>query len=86
MPVIGAAFSCGTDGRRFVKLELFRGLAQRNNGRKTSYFDGSPVPEFLSTLTAPGLIEINHNSRPGWLGSGSELGRISPRGISPPML
>src|ERR1700730_8146792 len=44
MPVIGGAFSDGLDRRRFVTLELFRGLAQRNKGRKTSYFDGPARP------------------------------------------
>src|SRR5882762_6324900 len=45
MPVIGGAFSGGFDRRRFVTLELFRGLAQRNKGRKTSYFDGPIRPD-----------------------------------------
>src|SRR6266478_6418644 len=44
MPVIGGAFSGGLDRRRFVTLELFRGLAQRNKGRKTSYLDGPAQP------------------------------------------
>jgi hypothetical protein len=44
MPVIGGAFSGGVDRRRFVTLELFRGLAQRNKGRKTSYVDGVRRP------------------------------------------
>jgi hypothetical protein len=45
MPVIGGAFSCGFDRHRFVTLELFRGLAQRNKGRKTSYLDGPARPQ-----------------------------------------
>src|ERR1700682_6691683 len=44
MPVIGGAFSGVWDRRRFFTLELFRGLAQRNKGRKTSYFDGPARP------------------------------------------
>src|ERR1700730_16217979 len=45
MPVIGGAFSCGFSHPQIRKWEQFRGLAQRNKGRKTSYFDGgSPAP------------------------------------------
>jgi hypothetical protein len=40
-------------GRRFVDLELLRGLAQRNRGRKTSYFDAisqrGKTPDAAST-------------------------------------
>jgi len=58
MPVIGDPFSCGFDGRRFVTLELFRGLAQRNNGRKTSYFDGVRRRNVLRDNSAtPGCVE-----------------------------
>jgi hypothetical protein len=41
MPVIGATFSrgCSDGDRGFADLELFFGLAQRNRGRKTTYFD-----------------------------------------------
>jgi hypothetical protein len=41
MPVIGVTFSrgCSDGARGFVDLELFVGLAQRNRGRKTTYFD-----------------------------------------------
>lgn len=41
MPVIGATFSrgCSDGARGFADLELFFGLAQRNRGRKTTYFD-----------------------------------------------
>src|SRR6266705_5321224 len=45
MPVIGGTFSGGFDRRRFATLELFRGLAQRNKGRKTSYFDAPARPQ-----------------------------------------
>jgi hypothetical protein len=44
MPDIGGAFSGGLDRRRFVTLELCRGLAQRNKARKTSYFDAPSGP------------------------------------------
>src|SRR5713101_8640999 len=45
MPVIGGAFSGGFDRRRFATLELFRGLAQRNKGGKTSYLDAPARPQ-----------------------------------------
>jgi hypothetical protein len=41
MPVIGGAFSCGFGGPQIRYIGIIRGLAQRNKGRKTSYFDGS---------------------------------------------
>jgi hypothetical protein len=34
-------------------LELFRGLAQRNKGRKTSYFDGSARHRISSDWALP---------------------------------
>jgi len=44
-------------------LELFRGLAQRNKGRKTSYLDGLPAskwegktPQWPDGAKAPALV------------------------------
>jgi hypothetical protein len=42
MPFIGDAFFRAAVSRLRIRctVELFRGLAQRNKGRKTSYFEG----------------------------------------------
>jgi len=44
MPVIGVPFSCGYGRPQIRYIGIIRGLAQRNKGRKTSYFYGSAHP------------------------------------------
>jgi hypothetical protein len=44
MPVIGVPFSCGYGRPQIRYIGIIRGLAQRNNARKTSYFYGSADP------------------------------------------
>jgi hypothetical protein len=45
MPVIGYdLFSAVFGNPQIRSLELFRGLAQRTKGRKTSYLDGAAGP------------------------------------------
>jgi hypothetical protein len=41
MPVIGVPFSCGYGRPQIRYIGIIRGLAQRNKGRKTSYFYSS---------------------------------------------
>jgi hypothetical protein len=43
MPFIGETFSCGCLCPQIRELQWFRGLAQRNKGRKTSYIDDQPA-------------------------------------------
>jgi hypothetical protein len=43
MPFIGETFSCGCLCPQIRELQWFRGLAQRNKGRKTSYIDDRPA-------------------------------------------
>jgi hypothetical protein len=44
MPVIGVPFSCGYGRPQIRYIGIIRGLAQRNKGRKTSYFYGASHP------------------------------------------
>ena len=50
MPVIGVPSSCGYEWPQIRYIGIIRGLAQRNKGRKTSYFEDY----FLKTPTAIG--------------------------------
>jgi hypothetical protein len=44
-------------------LELFRGLAQRNKGRKTSYLDG--LPPYPGRIGEPGEARLRSAEAPG---------------------
>src|ERR1700735_4014654 len=61
MPVMGAdLFLRVLGGRRFVQLELFRGLAQRTKRRKTSYLDAPPIPAQPTTRGKIGRSARRH--------------------------
>src|SRR5580704_11418075 len=64
MPVIGRDLSPRHRmGRRFGTLELFRGLAQRTKGRKTSYLDAvfAPCGAWKTTLRRAKRVRISRS-------------------------
>src|SRR5258708_40327232 len=83
MPVIGATFSrgCSDGARGFADLELFFGLAQRNRGRKTTYFDA------VRGGKTPGLCRFRLGqrriARRGAFQTGGEIAIRGGLGISP---